>query len=391
MSYKEEFAANNEELSGHNTDLDSLIELANALPDKKCTVTVNVVAGSSSDSVCAFVYINDTSYEAEDGAEATVIEVDKGTEIYLNVTGNASQDGQIVVNGETVVSIGGTAIYPYTVTKDTVINLSVFQSEGGLPYGYIEVTTSATAAPVIEPLEITENGTYTAPDGVDGYSPITVNVEASGGDADTLDALISNTLTTLESNATSIRQYMFRGATKIKTMSFPAAKSVATNAIYGCTALTTVDLPAATSISDNVFNGCSKLVTVNLPKVTSIGSYAFRYCYALTTLDLPLLPTIVANAFGDCRVLTAVILRKTDAICTLAATSAFSNCYHFHGTVNSTYNPDGLQDGYIYVPSALLAEYQAATNWSTFSTQFRALEDYTVDGTTTGELDETKI
>lgn len=30
--------------------------------------------------------------------------------------------------------------------------------------------------PIIQPLEITENGTYTAPDGVDGYSPITVNV-----------------------------------------------------------------------------------------------------------------------------------------------------------------------------------------------------------------------
>ena len=36
--------------------------------------------------------------------------------------------------------------------------------------------------PVIEPLEITENGTYTAGDGVDGYSPITVNVAGSGGD-----------------------------------------------------------------------------------------------------------------------------------------------------------------------------------------------------------------
>ena len=33
--------------------------------------------------------------------------------------------------------------------------------------------------PTIEPLSVTENGTYTAPSGVDGYSPITVNV--SGG------------------------------------------------------------------------------------------------------------------------------------------------------------------------------------------------------------------
>ncbi len=34
---------------------------------------------------------------------------------------------------------------------------------------------------VIEPLAITENGTYTAPDGVDGYSPVTVNVPIPDG------------------------------------------------------------------------------------------------------------------------------------------------------------------------------------------------------------------
>ena len=31
-------------------------------------------------------------------------------------------------------------------------------------------------APVIEALSVTANGTYTAPAGVDGYSPVTVNV-----------------------------------------------------------------------------------------------------------------------------------------------------------------------------------------------------------------------
>lgn len=35
--------------------------------------------------------------------------------------------------------------------------------------------------PVVELLEITENGTYTAPDGVDGYSPVSVNVPIPNG------------------------------------------------------------------------------------------------------------------------------------------------------------------------------------------------------------------
>ena len=42
-------------------------------------------------------------------------------------------------------------------------------------------TGKSSANPVVEPLEITENGTYTAPGGVDGYSPVTVNVPSSSG------------------------------------------------------------------------------------------------------------------------------------------------------------------------------------------------------------------
>ena len=81
----------------------------------------------------------------------------------------------------------------------------------------------------------------------------------------------------------------------------------------------------------------------------------------------------------------------------LSNSSMFDTCYHISGKVSSTYNPTGAKDGYIYVPRALLSDtdetkdYRRATNWSTFATQFRALEDYTVDGTTTGELDPNKI
>ena len=47
------------------------------------------------------------------------------------------------------------------------------------------------AAPVIEALEITENGTYTAPDGVDGYSPISVNVPIPAGLPEGVSAIAS--------------------------------------------------------------------------------------------------------------------------------------------------------------------------------------------------------
>jgi hypothetical protein len=32
--------------------------------------------------------------------------------------------------------------------------------------------------------------------------------------------------------------------------------------------------------------------------------------------------------------------------------------------------------GYIYVPSVLIDYYRADTNWATFESQFRAIEDY---------------
>ena len=97
--------------------------------------------------------------------------------------------------------------------------------------------------------------------------------------------------------------------------------------------------------------------TAALIGAVSIGSYAFRYDEELKSL----------------------ILRNPNAVCTLSNKNAFNNSSILNGT------------GYIYVPSALIEQYKVATNWSTYASQFRALESYTVDGTITGELDEAKI
>lgn len=48
----------------------------------------------------------------------------------------------------------------------------------GTDGGLVQFTEGTGDAPaVVQPLEVTENGTYAAPDGVDGYSPVTVNVD----------------------------------------------------------------------------------------------------------------------------------------------------------------------------------------------------------------------
>lgn len=50
----------------------------------------------------------------------------------------------------------------------------------GATYNWIAVTgMGSVTEPVVQALTITENGTYTAPEGVDGFNPITVNVDPS--------------------------------------------------------------------------------------------------------------------------------------------------------------------------------------------------------------------
>lgn len=81
-----------------------------------------------------------------------------------------------------------------TITPGTEEQVAV--SAGTYVTGDIKVAavedSGDTAEPVIEPLEVTQNGTYEAPAGVDGYSPVVVNVPTSGGGIETCTVVIDN-------------------------------------------------------------------------------------------------------------------------------------------------------------------------------------------------------
>ena len=140
--------------------------------------------------------------------------------------------------------------------------------------------------------------------------------------------------------------------------------------------ITEISSSSVTFIGDSVFQGCSSLTTADFPSVTSIEGYAFRSCSSLTTTNFPVATSIGSSAFRMCSKLKSLLLRGNN-VCTL-------NKNVFVST------PISSGTGYIYVPSALIEKYKKATNWSTYAAQFRALEDYTVDGTVTGELDPAK-
>ena len=134
-------------------------------------------------------------------------------------------------------------------------------------------------------------------------------------------------------------------------------------------------------------------ISIVLPSLASASTNAFRDTQYVETIDCgTAFASIPAQMFYGCRGLKALILRSSTLV-TLANTNAFTTCYRILGTQNSGFNPNGEKLGFFYVPRALISEYTVATNWSSDSlvTQFRALEDYTVDGTINGALDKTKI
>lgn len=192
---------------------------------------------------------------------------------------------------------------------------------------------------------MTANGTYTAPSGVDGYSPVTVNVNVptGGGGEGELTTFLNNTMAELNnSTVTSLRARICQAATK----------------------LVTVNLPNVTSLGAYAFYQCSNLETVTLPKLTTISTQTWYMCPKLEYADCGQLNSITAQTFASDTALKTLILRKTDSICTLSNANGVSNSGIGKGT------------GYVYVPAALIDSYKAATNWSTFEAQFRAIEDY---------------
>ena len=148
--------------------------------------------------------------------------------------------------------------------------------------------------------------------------------------------------------------------------------STKTNAIIN-KSVTTYTNSNVWTIGQYAFYNCNKLTDADFPKATTVDNYAFSDCHMLTSINIPLATTIGQEAFSHCYSLVKVFISQKDSVCT-PYSDAFTNCYHILGTTDSTYNPEGLKDGYIYVPASLLANYKGS--WGNlFATQIIGHED----------------
>lgn len=213
----------------------------------------------------------------------------------------------------------------------------------------------------------------------------------------------------------------FASDKKLKTVSLPNIDTLGNRSFSNCNMLESVYLPKITIIPERAFEkafagGYSKNYTLNLtemmPGVETIETYAFEYAYINSFISKNTALTMVkTRAFEECEYLKYVDFYQIVHIEDYAFNNAMVQAAVFrNGFVGDLYGVDGkgIQfDGfrwkngvspmhgdprypaYIYVPRSSLdanGRYKDITN-----VNFRAIEDYTVDGTLLGDMDLVKM
>ena len=176
---------------------------------------------------------------------------------------------------------------------------------------------------------------------------------------------------------------LFHQISDIKRVVIPNVfTSIGVNAFNGCYDLTSVTIPdSVTSIGIQAFYQCEKLTSIDIPSgVTSIGDYTFYRCNSLTSCTIGSSVAIIGNsAFTQCYSLTSIDIPSG---VTSIGSGAFESCTGLTSvTVNTTTPPvlggnafeENASGRKIYVQSASVEVYKAATNWSTYASDIEPI------------------
>lgn len=198
---------------------------------------------------------------------------------------------------------------------------------------------------------------------------------SSGGGID-WDGLAKKTWPTGEAvfTGTSIT-LSFNGFTGITKVTGLSLTSIQNSGFANCTGLTSVDIPLIQTLGAFAFQKAKIAGALVLANLTSFGGNSVFENNALTAVDIgPNLTNNISNyCFSGNTGLNVLVLRKTGSIVGLGGTAAFNN----------TPFASGKAGGTLYVPSALISSYQAATNWSTIlgyaNNQIKSIESTHTD------------
>ena len=211
-----------------------------------------------------------------------------------------------------------------------------------------------------------KGGTLTTTDTFASYPSAIDNLPSGGGGS--LKTLLDATKSTYN------LFYEYSGTSVNDLISYSDTENVTNmnSMFYRCSNLTThpqLDTRSTTNMN-NMFRECSHLTTIQLDISSSVTSMSntFQNCPRLITIDITHMNKISTmwSFANNCYSLTKLIIRNMTTIPPLDSNS-FTNCYHFTGTTNETYNPNGLKDGRIYVPDDKVEALKTATNWSVYA------------------------
>lgn len=203
----------------------------------------------------------------------------------------------------------------------------------------------------------------------------------------------------LPESVSSIESNSFFG-TPITEIILPESITIIPSRLFqSCSYLAKITiLGDITEIGQSAFDNCGTLKSIIIPDTTAtIGDYCFRYCKVIQNIIIPnSVISIGADCFDFCSSLTNVILSnnitKIPSYCFADCTNlpsiiipngvqtidsgAFYNCYNLqyidfsnHTSVPTLSNKNAFSytTCVFRVPSALLDEWKAATNWSTYA------------------------
>ena len=215
-------------------------------------------------------------------------------------------------------------------------------------------------------------------------SVISIGNNAFGMCSGLTSVVIPNTVTSIGSNA-------FSSTNALKVLNYNAKCELSSSFGGNWTNLETVIIGDSTSsISSGVFNGYTGLTSINVNSGNT--TYDSRNnCNAIIETSTntliqgcktTIIPDSVTNignkAFYDCKSLTSIVIPNN---VTSIEDDAFNGCVGLTNvTVNTTTPPtlgsrafNNTNDCLIYVPSASVETYKAATNWSNYANRIQAI------------------